>query len=119
MTRDQERCLWSAVLAEYGAQKLEQMICDYLSLMLREGQFIEQPALVSTEGLAELAGILLVNIVTGERPLLGALRTMNREHFLVLRRAKRRLALLLLADLPIDFVPVEVRRLRAHLDLGV
>lgn len=119
MTREQERSLWTTVLAAYGVKKVEQMICDHLNLMLREGQPSEQPALVSAEGMAELVGIMLANIETGERPLLGLHRTMNREHFLALRRARRQLSLLFLANLPIDIVPAELLRLRAQLDLGV
>lgn len=107
------------MLAAYGVEKVEQMICDHLSLMLRDGQFGEQPGMASAEGMAELAGILLANIESGERPLLGQHRTMNREHFRVLRRAKKQLSLLFLADLPIGLVPSELRRLRAQLDLGV
>jgi hypothetical protein len=114
MTRDQERCLWSTVLAAYGAQRVEQMINDHLSPMLRE-----QSGMVSAGGMAELAGILLGNIESGERPLLGQHRTMNREHFRVLRQTRRPVSLLILADLPIDIVPPGLRRLRAQLDLSV
>ena len=81
MTRVQERALWAVVLTAFGAQKVEQMISAHLSLMQRNGQFDEQLGLVSAEGMAELAGILLANIETGERPLLGSHRTMNRRTF--------------------------------------
>lgn len=47
------------------------MICGYLNLLSRDVQFGELPGLVSTEGMAQLAGILLANIESGERPLLG------------------------------------------------
>lgn len=119
MTRVQERALWAVVLTAFGAQKVEQMISAHLSLMQRNGQFDEQLGLVSAEGMAELARILFANIESGERPLLGALRAMNREHFRVLRRVKRQLSLLFLANLPIDLVPAGLRRLRAQLDLSV
>lgn len=119
MTREQERIMWSAVLAAYGAQRLEQMICGHLDALLSQVLIGELPGLVSVEGLAQLAGVLFANIESGERPLLGAHRTMNRIHFCVLRQIKKRLSFLLLADLPFDLVPTDLRKLRAQIDFGV
>lgn len=119
MTPGEERAIWSLALSAHCAQKLEQMICGYLDLLSRDMQIGELPVLVSTEGMAQLAGILLANIESGERPLLGPHRTMNRLHFRLLRQTKRRLTFLLLSDLPIDCVPSELRKLRAQIDLGV
>lgn len=116
MTRDQERCLWSTVLSYYGARRLEQLVCNHLRSLQDQGEF---SGLVSAEVMAELAGILLTNIEAGERPLLGLHRTLNPVHFRVLRQVRRQLSLLLLADLPIDFVPTELRRLRIQLDLSI
>lgn len=98
---------------------LEQMICNHLRALQDQGEVGELHGLVSAEGMAQLAGILLANIVAGERPLLGLHRTMSPMHFRVLRQVRRPLSLLTLADLPIDLVPAELRRLRAQLDLSV
>lgn len=119
MTRNQERCLWSTVLSAFGAQRVEQLVCNHLRSLQDQGEFSGLHDLVSAEGIAELAGILLTNIETGERPLLGLHCTMNPVHFRVLRQVRRPLSLLLLADLPIDFVPAELRRLRIQLDLSI
>lgn len=119
MTRDETRALWALALAEYGAQVLEEKILIALETLL-SGQLAEElPQQVSAEGMAQLVGLLLANIESGERPLLGALRTMNRQHFQVLRRLQGRLACSLLADLPASHVPTVLRRLRALLDFGV
>ena len=119
MTPGEERAIWSRALSTHGAQQLEHMICGYLNLLSRDVQIGELPGLVSTEGMAQLAGILLANIESGERQVLGIHRTMNRLHFRVLRQTKRRLTFLLLSDLPIDCIPSELRRLKAQIDLGV
>lgn len=119
MTHDETRALWAIVLAEYGAQVLEEKILIALETLL-SGQLAEElPQQVSAEGMAQLVGLLLANIESGERPLLGALRTMNRQHFQVLRRLKGRLTCSLLADLPESHVPTDLLRLRAVLDFGV
>lgn len=68
MTLGEVRAIWSCALSAHGAQKLEQMICGYLDLLSRDMQIGELPGLVSTEGMAQLAGIMLANIESGERP---------------------------------------------------
>lgn len=78
MAREQERIMWPVVLAVYGVHSLEQMICGHLDALLNQALIDELPGLVSVEGLAQLAGVLLASIESGERPLLGAYRTMNR-----------------------------------------
>lgn len=119
MTPGEERAIWWRALSAHGEQQLEQLICGYLDLLSRDAQIAELPGLVSTEGMSQLAGILIANIESGERPLLGIHRTMNRLHFRVLRQTKKRLTFLLLPGLPIDCVPSELRRLKAQIDLGV
>lgn len=105
MTRDQARSLWAIALVEYGAQVLEQKVLGFLETLLTGKLAEELPRHVSADGLAQLVGLLLANVETGERPLLGALRTMNREHFHVLRRLQGQLTLSLLADLPPTLSP--------------
>lgn len=119
MTRDEIRALWAIVLAEYGTQLLEENVLIALESLLSGKLAEELPKQVSAEGMAQLVGLLLANIELGERPLLGALRTMNREHFQVLRRLQGRLTFSLLADLPASHVPTDLLRLRAVLDFGV
>jgi hypothetical protein len=119
MTRDQQKRLWAIALAEYGTADLEQLVRSTLAMHLDSEQATELPNQVSADGLAELVGILLLNIETGERPLLGALRTMNRLHFRVLRQLCDHLTCAILANLPIRLVPKELLRLRSMLDLGL
>jgi len=119
MTRDETRALWAIALAEYGAPLLEEKVQISLETLLN-GQLAEElPQQVSAEGMAQLVGLLLANLESGERPLLGALRTMNRQHFQVLRPLQGRLTCSLLADLPESHVPTDLLRLRAVLDFGV
>lgn len=119
MTRDEARALWAIALAEYGAQLLEEKVLICLEALL-SGQLAEElPLHVSAEGMAQLVGLLLANIESGERPLLGALRTMNRQHFQVLRYLCTRLTLSLLADLPADVVPSTMLRLKVQADFNV
>ena len=119
MTRNEERMLWAVALAAFGAQAMEQKVLAFLVTPLGAALAEDFPRHVSGEGLAQLVGLLLTNIEVGERPLLGALRTMNREHFQVLRRLQGRLTLSLLADLPPYLVPTVLLRLKAQLDFGV
>lgn len=87
----EERAIWSRALSAHDAQ---QLICGYLDLLSRDVPIDKLPELVSTEEMAQLAGILLANIESSERPLLGIHRTINRLHFRVLRQTKRRLTAL-------------------------
>lgn len=119
MIRDEERILWAIALSEFGAEALEQKVFGFLESLLRGELATESPLHVSAEGMAQLVGLLLSNIEAGERPLLGALRTMNRQHFRVLLGLRHRLTRSLLGDLPADLVPSGLLRLKAQLDLGV
>lgn len=119
MTRDEARSLWAIALIEYGAQVLEQKVLGFLETLLTGKLAEELPRHVSADGLAQLVGLLLANVETGERPLLGALRTMNREHFQVLRRLQGQLTLSLLAALPVSHIPDGLRRFRAVVDFGM
>lgn len=119
MTRDDQRAVCAIALAEYAVQTLELKVLDYLSALLESSLAQELPRHVSARGLAQLIGLLLANIEAGERPLLGALRTMNREHCQVLRRLQGRLTDSLLADLPASVIPTGLLRLRAQLDFGM
>lgn len=116
MTHDDDRNVWAIALAEHGAEALEQKVLGFLEPLLEGGLAEDLPRQVSGEGLAQLVGLLLANIEAGERPLLGELRTMNREHFQALRRLQGRLTLSLLSDLPVSVIPPHLRRLRAQLD---
>ena len=98
---------------------MEQKVFGLLDSLLRGELATELPHHVSAEGMAQLVGLLLSNIEAGERPLLGALRAMNRQHFRVLLGLRDLLTLSLLADLPADLVPSGLLRLKAQLDLGV
>lgn len=81
MTRNDQRAVWAIALKEYGAQALEEKVLGFLVPLL-SGKLAEKlPRHVSPEGLAQLVGLLLANVQAGERPLLGALRTMNRRNF--------------------------------------
>jgi hypothetical protein len=119
MTRDEERRLWAIALAEYGADALELNVLGYLETILGCDLAKELPSHVSAEGMAQLVGILLSNIETGERLLLDDLRTLYRQHFHVLRYVQRRLTFSLLSDLPADLVPSGMLRFKAQADLGV
>lgn len=114
MTRKEQRRLWAIALDEYGAAALELNVLGYRSDLARE-----LPGHVSAEGLAQLVGILLSNIESSERPLLGELRPLYRQHFLVLRALHGRLTLSLLADLPAELVPNVMLRLKAQADFDV
>lgn len=92
---------------------------DYLERILGSNLAKELPSHVSAEGLAQLVGILLSNIESGERPLLGVLRPLYRQHFRVLRYLRTRLTFSLLADLSFSLIPAHMRRQRALLDFGV
>jgi hypothetical protein len=118
MTRKEQRRLWAIALDEYGAAALELSALGYLERSLGSDLARELPGHVSAEGLAQLVGILLSNIESGERPLLGELRPLYRQHFRVLRYLRSRLTLSLLADLPADLVPGSLRRLKVEQDLG-
>ncbi|WP_175252614.1 hypothetical protein [Pseudomonas sp. BMW13] len=119
MTRDEARLLWAIALEQYGAEVLEQKVLGFLESLLTGKLAEELPRHVSADGLAQLIGLLLANVEAGERPLLGALRTMNREHFQVLRHLHGRLTITLLSDLPAAHVPAGLRRLRAVADFGM
>ncbi|VXC39449.1 conserved hypothetical protein [Pseudomonas sp. 9AZ] len=119
MTRDQARSLWAIALVEYSAQVLEQNVSGVLEKLLTGKLAEELPRHVNAYGLAQLIGLLLANVEAGERPLLGALRTMNREHFQVLRHLHGRLTITLLSDLPAAHIPAGLRRLRAVADFGM
>lgn len=118
MTRDDERKLWAIALEDSSADTLERNVLAYLKRIFGSNVAKELPSHVSAEGLAQLAGILLSNIEHGERPLLGELRPLYRQHFRVLRYLRARLTLSLLADLPADLVPGSLRRLKVEQDLG-
>jgi hypothetical protein len=118
MTRTEHRALWAIALSHLGAQSLEQKVLGYLNALLDElGD--ELSSLVSAEGLAQLAGLLLSNIETGERPLLGPLRAMNRHHLRVLRLLHDRLTISLLADLPAGVIPKRLLALKVEVNLGL
>lgn len=119
MTRNENRALWAVALSQYGAESLEQKVLGYLNSLMHGELGEELPSLVSAEGLAQLAGLLLSNIETGERPLLGPLRAMNRHHLRVLRQLHDRLTISLLADLPAALVPKELLALKVEVDLGL
>ncbi len=119
MTRKGQRRLWAIALAEYGADALKLNVLGYLERILGSDLAKELPSQVSAEGLAQLVGILLSNIETGERPLLGDLRTLYRQHFRVLRYVQSRLTFYLLADLPADTVPSSMLRLKVQADFDV
>ncbi|MBB4818260.1 hypothetical protein HNP29_001636 [Pseudomonas alcaligenes] len=119
MTRDDERRLWAIALEEYGADALELNVLGYLERILGGDLAKELPNQVSADGLAQLVGILLSNVETGERPLLGDLRTLYRQHFRVLRFVRSRLTFSLLADLPADLVPRSMLMLKAQADFDV
>lgn len=116
MTHSEKRRLWAIALAEYGADALELNVLGYLERILGNDLAKELPNQVSAEGLAQLVGILLSNVETGERPLLGDLRTLYRQHFRVLRYAQSQLAFSLPADLPADLVPRSMLRFKAQAD---
>ncbi|PTU79917.1 hypothetical protein DBO86_06220 [Pseudomonas indoloxydans] len=119
MTRSEQRRLWAIALDEYGAEALEQNVLGCLERILAGDLAQELPSHVSAEGLAQLVGILLSNIESGERPLLGELWPLYRQHFLVLRYLQRRLTFSLLSDLPADLVPNGMLRFKAQADFGV
>lgn len=119
MTRDQARTLWAIALAEHGAQVLEQKVLGFLETLLSGKLAEERPRHVSAEGMAQLVGLLLANIESGEHALFGALRAMSRQHFQVLRRLQRSLTCSLLAELRASHVPTDLLRLRAVMDFGV
>lgn len=119
MTRDDERTLWAIALGDSGADPLERNVLEYLERILGSNLAKELPSQASAEGLAQLVGILLSNIESGERPLLGEVRPLYRQHFRVLRYLRTRLTHSLLADLPFSLIPAHMRRLRAQLDFGV
>lgn len=119
MARDDERTLWAIALGDSGADALERDVLGYLERILGSSVAKELPSHVSAEGLAQLAGILLSNVESGERPLLGELRPLYRQHFRVLRYLRTRLTLSLLADLPSSLIPAHMRRQRAQLDFGM
>ncbi|HBO0123663.1 TPA: hypothetical protein L4A27_001072 [Pseudomonas aeruginosa] len=85
MTRDDERKLWAIALEDSGADALERNVLAFLERILGSNLAKELPSHLSAEGLAQLAGILLSNIESSERPLLGELRPQYRQHFRVLR----------------------------------
>lgn len=91
----------------------------YLARILSSDLAKELPSQVSAEGLAQLVGILLSNLETGERPILGHLRTLYRQHFRVLRYLQSRLTFSLLSDLPADLVPSGMLRFKAQADFSV
>lgn len=119
MTRNEKRKLWAIALEEYGAAALELNVLGCLERILAGDLAKELPSYVSAEGLAQLVGILLSNIESGERPLLGELWPLYRQHFLVLRYLQRRLTFSLLSDLPADLVPSGMLRFKAQADFGV
>jgi hypothetical protein len=119
MTRKEQRRLWAIALDEFGAADLELNVLGYLERLLGSDLARELPGHVSAEGLAQLVGILLSNIESSERPLLGELRPLFRQHFFVLRSLHGRLTLSLLADLPAELVPHAMLRLKAQADFGV
>jgi hypothetical protein len=119
MTRVDHRAVWAIALREHGAQALEEKVLGFLVPLLSGKPAEEFPRHVSPEGLAQLVGLLLANVQARERPLLGALRTMNRGHFQMLRHLQGKLTLSLLADLPASHIPMGLRRLRAVLDFGM
>lgn len=119
MTRDDERKLWAIALEDSGADALERDVLAYLERVFRSNVAKELPSHMSADGLAQLAGILLSNIEHGERPLLGELRPLYRQHFRLLRYLRARLTLYLLADLSADLVPRSMLRFKAQVDFDV
>lgn len=119
MTRSEQRKLWAIALDEYGAEALEQNVLGYLKILLGSDLAEKLPSHVSADGLAQLAGILLSSIESGERPLLGELWPLYRQHFHVLRYLQSHLTFSLLCDLPAELIPRAMLRFKVQADFGV
>ena len=98
---------------------MEQNVLGYLKIVVSSDLAKELPSHFSAEGLSQLAGILLSNIESGERPLLGELWPLYRQHFHVLRYLQSRLTFSLLSDLPAELIPRAMLRFKVQADFGV
>lgn len=119
MNRDQERAIWSLALNQYGLERLEKHVSEHISGIFIHRADVDLPFDASADGLAQVVGLVLEELLSGDRPLLSGYRVMNRSHLQALCQIRVSLAEALLKEIPITGLPRDLKRLRAQADLGI
>ncbi len=119
MTRNEERLIWSAALALFSPQVLATWVLEGLRSMMQGMPDGAVPRLVSHEGLAEVAGLILEDVAHGHAPTLLGQRVLYREHLRVLLQLRYAITGHVLMRIPVNLLTPRLSEIRLSGDLGL
>lgn len=119
MTRNEERLIWSAARALFSPQVLATWVLEGLRSVLEGMPDSDTPRLVSHEGLAEVAALVLEDVAHGHTLTLLGQRALYRDHLWVLQQLRYAIAGQLLMRIPVNMLTPRLFEIRLSGDLDL